>query len=58
MFDRDGIRGLSDAELESDSGRRLQGIERRLAGISSKLIWIAVPLWILVGIAAYHFGPR
>jgi hypothetical protein len=58
MYDPDGVRILDDDELHSSTAKRLQDIQRRLAQLNRKLIWIAVPLWILVALAAYHFGPR
>jgi len=54
MYDRDEVRILTDAELNSDSAKRLQSIEWRLVRISERLIWIAVPLWILALIGLWH----
>lgn len=58
MFDADGIKGLSDAELQSDSASRIQDIQRRLVQISKKLTWVAVALWLLLGFVVWHFGPH
>ena len=55
MYDGDGVRILTDAELNSDSAKRLQDIERRLVQISKKLTWVATALWVLVIIAVWHF---
>ncbi|MGY4499273.1 hypothetical protein ACVWYH_003204 [Bradyrhizobium sp. GM24.11] len=54
MYDKDGVRILSDAELNSDSAQRLQRIEWRLVRIIKQLGLIAVAMWILVLIATYN----
>ena len=58
MFDRYGIRGLTDNELESDSAFRIQDIQRRLARISERLTVIAIGLWVLLGYLIWHFEPH
>lgn len=58
MFDRDGIAVLSDAELNSDSARRTQDVQRRLAQISSKLSLINVAVWLMLLLAAWRLWPK
>jgi hypothetical protein len=48
MYDRDGIKILSDAELHSDSAHRLQDIQRRLAQISKRLLLLNVAVWLIL----------
>lgn len=54
MVHGDGVRMPSEAELNSNSARHLQDIQLRLAEISKRLTWVAVPLWVLAFIAAAH----
>jgi hypothetical protein len=56
MFDRDGIQILSDAELNSDTAKRLQDMQRRLARIAGRLIWLNIAAWLILAFAILRFG--
>jgi hypothetical protein len=55
MYDRDGVGILSDAELHSDSAKRLQDIQRRLAQINKRLTILNVAVWLILAFAVWRF---